>query len=316
MIDMDRSVAKLWSAATVCAGLLMTQVAGAHPAAFTINEVMQAPYPSDLVAAPSGGAVAWVFDTKGCRNILVADSSGAAKARPITAFTEDDGFDIGDLAWSPDTNSIAFTRAQTLEDEAPANVGSTPEGPKPREVWVVSTSGGPAHKVGTGHSASFSPDGSRLVFADRKTIQTVAANGEGGAQPLIVDEGGVSSLTWSPDGKRLAFVSHRGSHSLIGVYEVGSRTVVWMNPSLDDDSSPAFSPDGARTISDGIRRGLCCLVRRMRILSSTWRSWGRRRHNGVRAADGVRGMLVGPHSGMPGFFRPYELECVVRKFTQ
>jgi dipeptidyl aminopeptidase/acylaminoacyl peptidase len=230
----------------VCAGLLMTQAAGAHPAAFTINEVMQAPYPSNLSAAPSGTAVAWVFDTKGVRNIWVADSSGAAPARPITAFTEDDGFDIGDLAWSPDAKSIAFTRAETLEDDAPANVGSTPGGPTGREVWVVSTSGGAPHKVGNGHSASFSPDGSRLVFADKKTILTVAASGAGAAQPLIVDAGGVSSLTWSPDGKRLAFVSHRGSHSLIGVYEVGSRNIVWMNPSLDDDDSPTFSPDSAR----------------------------------------------------------------------
>jgi dipeptidyl aminopeptidase/acylaminoacyl peptidase len=246
MIDPDRSVAKLCSAATVCAGLLMTQVVGAHPAAFTINDVMQAPYPSDLVSAPSGGAVAWVFDTQGRRNIWVADPSGAAKAHPITAFTEDDGFDIGELAWSPDTKSIAFTRAQTLEDEAPTNVTNSPEGPKPREVWVVAPSGGAPHKVGAGHSASFSPDGSHLVFADKKTILTVAATGEGGAQPLVVDAGVVASLTWSPDGKRLAFVSHRGSHSLIGVYEIGSRGVVWMNPSLDDDSSPTFSPDGTR----------------------------------------------------------------------
>ena len=236
----------VWSVVLGCAGILRAPLARAHPAAFTINEVMQAPYPSDLVAAPSGGAVAWVFDAKGVRNIWVADSSGAAKARPITAFTEDDGFDIGDLAWSPDAKTIAFTRAETLEDEAPANVGSTPEGPKAREVWVVATSGGAAHKVGNGHSPSFSPDGNRLVFADKKAILTVAANGEGGALPLIVDSGGVSSLTWSPDGKRLAFVSHRGSHSLVGVFEVGSRAVVWMNPSLDDDSSPTFSPDGMR----------------------------------------------------------------------
>jgi dipeptidyl aminopeptidase/acylaminoacyl peptidase len=239
-------VTGLCSAMVVCSALLMTQVAGARPAAFTINQVMEAPYPSNLLAAPSGKAVAWVFDTKGVRNIWVADSSGAAQARPITTFTEDDGFDIGDLAWSPDTKSIAFTRAETLEDEAPANVGSTPEGATGREVWVVATSGGAPHKVGNGHSASFAPDGSRLVFADKKTILTVAASGAGAAQPLIVDSGAVSSLTWSPDGKRLAFVSHRGSHSLIGVYEVGSRHIVWMNPSLDDDDSPAFSPDGTR----------------------------------------------------------------------
>jgi dipeptidyl aminopeptidase/acylaminoacyl peptidase len=56
----------------------------------------------------------------------------------------------------------------------------------------------------------------------------------------------VDSLTWAPDGKRLAFVSHRGGHSLIGVYDFVDQTIVWLSPSLDYDSSPAFSPDGAR----------------------------------------------------------------------
>jgi dipeptidyl aminopeptidase/acylaminoacyl peptidase len=207
---------------------------------------MQAPYPSDLVAAPAGGAVAWVFDTKGCRNIWIADSSGSAKAHSITPYTEDDGFDIGELAWSPDTKSIAFTRGETLDDEAPTNVTSSPDGPKPREVWVVSTAGGTPHKVGTGHTATFSPDGRQVVFVDKKRVMAAAVSGEGEARALIVDSGNVGSLTWSPDGKRLAFVSYRGSHSIIGVYELASRTIAWMQPSLDYDSAPAFSPDSAR----------------------------------------------------------------------
>src|ERR1700723_1680318 len=66
------------------------------------------------------------------------------------------------------------------------------------------------------------------------------------AQPLLIDQGTVDSLTWAPDGKRLAFVSHRGNHSLIGVYDFGDQTIVWLSPSLDYDNSPAFSPDGAR----------------------------------------------------------------------
>ena len=33
---------------------LMTQAAGAHPAAFTLNDVMQAPFPFVHVAAPTG----------------------------------------------------------------------------------------------------------------------------------------------------------------------------------------------------------------------------------------------------------------------
>jgi dipeptidyl aminopeptidase/acylaminoacyl peptidase len=219
--------------------------AGAHPAAFTLDDVMQAPFASNLVAAPTGTAVAWVFNVKGCSNVWVADPHGA-KARQITPYTGDDGFDIGELAWSPDTKSIAFTRGQSLEDETPANVSSSPQGPMPREVWVVATAGGVPHKVGVGGSPSFSPDGSRLLFVEKKRILSVAASGDGDAQPLLIDQGTVDSLTWAPDGRRLAFVSHRGSHSLIGVYDFADQTIVWLSPSLDYDSSPAFSPDGAQ----------------------------------------------------------------------
>jgi dipeptidyl aminopeptidase/acylaminoacyl peptidase len=217
-----------------------------HPATYTLNDVMQAPFASDMLTSPTGAAVAWVFNAKGCSNIWVADPSHGARARQITPYTEDDGFDIGELAWSPDAKSIAFTRGQSLEDETPANVNTSPEGAMPREVWVVAAAGGAPRKVGAGDSPTFSPDGSRLLFVDKKRILTVAASGDGDAQPLLIDQGTVDSLIWAPDGKRLAFVSHRGGHSLIGVYDFVDQAIVWLSPSLDYDSSPAFSPDGAR----------------------------------------------------------------------
>ena len=152
MIDFGLAKLRLWSAAAACAGVFMTQAAGAHPAAFTLNDAMQAPFSYDMVAAATGAAVAWVFDAKGCRKIWVADASHGAKARQITAYTKDDGFDIDELAWSPDTKSIAFTRGESLEDETPSNVDSSPQGPMRQEVWVVATAGGVPHEIGAGES--------------------------------------------------------------------------------------------------------------------------------------------------------------------
>src|SRR5215831_12221529 len=147
--SMNRLACRVMVAVAGMAVLGMTAtLAGAQTraAAFTLNDVMQAPFASDMLAAPTGAAVAWVFNAKGCSNIWVADLSHGAKARQITRYEEDDGFDIGELAWSPDTKSIAFTRGLSLADETPANVNNSPEGAMPKEVWVVAMAGGAPHK--------------------------------------------------------------------------------------------------------------------------------------------------------------------------
>ncbi|HEY2780485.1 MAG TPA: prolyl oligopeptidase family serine peptidase [Steroidobacteraceae bacterium] len=218
-------------------------LAQAHAAPFTIEEVMQAPYPSSLVAAAKGDGVAWVFDTKGCRNIFLAQGK---KSRQVTAYTLDDGFDIGDLALSPDAGMLAFVRGGSIEDDLPANVNNSPDGAAPREVWLIAASGGTPRKVGTGHSPSFSPDGARMVFADKGKLWSVSTTAETAAAPLIVDQGRIASAIFSPDGKRLAFVSARKEHSLIGVYEFATKSITWLSPSLDHDTSPVFSQNGAR----------------------------------------------------------------------
>ncbi len=246
MIESPSAPSRLLCAALFSASLLQALPAATHPAAFTIEQVMQAPFPSELLASSTAKAVAWVFDVRGCRNVWVADAAHGMKARAITGFSGDDGFNIGELAWSPDAKAIAFTRGGSLEDERPANVNSAPEGPTPREVWVVSTGGGDAHKVGIGHSASFSPDGGRLVFMDKQRIWTVGTTGQSAAQPLIVDLGQIASVTFSPDARRLAFVSARERHAVLGVYDFASQRIAWMSPSLDQDTSPAFSATGSQ----------------------------------------------------------------------
>jgi dipeptidyl aminopeptidase/acylaminoacyl peptidase len=53
-------------------------------------------------------------------------------------------------------------------------------------------------------------------------------------------------MRWSPDGTKIAFVSNRVDHSFIGVYDVRTRDVTFLSPSVDHDTSPTWSPDGRR----------------------------------------------------------------------
>jgi dipeptidyl aminopeptidase/acylaminoacyl peptidase len=234
---------KLRAASSLVLATLFLPVgqASAKPAPFSVDDVMGTPYPSDLRAAPTGGSVAWVFATRGVRNIWVAN--GTATPHPITRFTED-GFGIADLAWAHDASAIAFMRGGSIEDSPPANVDSSPDGKRPREVWVASAAGGGARKLGTGHSPAFSPDGSQIAFADKGTLFLVSALGTAAPQQLLSDSGGISALVWSPRGDSIAFVSSRGSHDIVGLYTIATKSIRWMAPSLDHDMEPIFSPDG------------------------------------------------------------------------
>src|SRR5262252_9148286 len=71
------------------------------PRAFTLEQVLAEPFPTDLTAAPNDGRVAWVANARGVRNIWLAEPPDH-KGRAVTAYTEDDGQEIGDLEFTPD----------------------------------------------------------------------------------------------------------------------------------------------------------------------------------------------------------------------
>ena len=63
---------------------------------------------------------------------------------------------------------------------------------------------------------------------------------------IIAQKGTQSDLQWSPDGSQLAFVSHREGHSFIGLYDIGAKTLQYLDASVDQDMEPAWSPDSTR----------------------------------------------------------------------
>ncbi len=240
------------------AGLAQESSTVAAQDAFTLERILSAPFPSDLVTAPDGGAIAWVRYYRGVRNIWIArtpDFSGA----PLTSYTEDDGQEIGSLAFTPDASRLIFVRGgpPNRQGEIP-NPTSEPEAPE-RAIWIVGLDGGERgtpRKLAVGSSPRISPDGSQLVFLERGQVWSLPLDADPdpgaalaeppSAEPLFQIRGGVSSLTWAPAGDRIAFVSNRGDHSYVGVFEVATREVRYLDPSLDRDGSPVWSPDGGR----------------------------------------------------------------------
>src|SRR6185437_7336143 len=206
---------------------------------FTLEQVMSAPFPSEMTAAPGGQAVAWVLNERGARNIWYAAAPDFKGVR-LTSWTADDGQDVGELRLLPDGKSVVFVRGGDLEEAANAdpNPESNPAGVS-QDVWVA-TAGSAPRKVGSGHSPAVSKTG-RVAYIRSGQVWV-----EGGAGPLIVNRNGVSaeSLRWSPDGSKLAFVSDRGNHAFIEVYDFATKSVSYMDPSVDHDSEPVWSPDG------------------------------------------------------------------------
>src|SRR5712692_9101031 len=220
--------------------------AAAQQKPFTIEQVMSAPFPSELTAAPAGGKVAWVLGTRGVRNIFVAEpgADGAYRARQLTAYKEDDGQEIAQLAWTPDAKSVVYTRGGDFElgRENP-NPRSYPAGVE-QKVWVVSLGGGEPRALGEGHSPAVSPEGDGVAFVQKGQVWLAKLDGSEKATQLIHAKGDANSLRWSPDGSGLAFVSRRGDHSFIGVFTFSGNSLLYLDASVDRDIDPVWSPDG------------------------------------------------------------------------
>ncbi len=252
---MRRSILLPILACAIATAVLHSRVrAGDPPQAvesFTLEQVMSYSFPSEMVAAPSGARLAWVFNAQGRRNVWAATCVApcdAAKpkftARWVTRFREDDGQDIGDLEFSADGNTIVFVRGgpKNQAGEVP-NPLSDPAGVE-QAVWAVAVNGIPAsaRKIDAGRAPAISKAGWVAYIKDQ---QLWIAPLSGVSQPKqIFARGQNGALTWSPDGRQLAFASGRGSHSFIAVYDVVKRSVSYLAASVDRDSAPRWSPDG------------------------------------------------------------------------
>jgi dipeptidyl aminopeptidase/acylaminoacyl peptidase len=235
---------------SAAAAPLRADAAPAHFAAFSIEQILSAPFPSDLVASSDANHFAWVINEAGRRNVWLATHrtrDHVYDARPLTNYTEDDGQDMADLAFVPRHDGVLFVRGGDFEDpDKPApNPAHFTAGVEQNIYWA-DFKGSPPVKLAEGHAPLASPDGERVLFLRKGEIWTVTLQADAKPSQLFKARGSLDSLRFSPDGSLLAFISNRGDHSFVGIYSFKLQTLRWIDPGAAQDLEPRWSPDGSR----------------------------------------------------------------------
>src|SRR6266496_3915301 len=176
--------------------------------AFTVEQVLSAPFPWQLVAAKQAPRVAWVFDSKGERNVLVADAPDFVP-RQVTHYKGDDGQQIASVRLTPDGKTVVYARGSEVNKESTsANPQSLTKMPK-QQAWAADVNGGEPRLLGD----------------------------------IGCSEEGCEDLQVSPDGKRIAFRSNRKDHSFVAMLELATKKITYLVPTTNRDASPVWSPD-------------------------------------------------------------------------
>ncbi len=256
----EKAVVKQASSKTTSA-----KTSAAKPASgYTIDQFMSPPSPLEMGVARKADRIAYVVYEKGMRNVYTAAAPDYKPVR-ITKFLDDDGVDLGSVRLSDDGSTAIFVRGHGQNRVGwIANPTHDPNGPD-RAVWAAKTDGSGAWRLASianteiaagggrgGGSPELSPDGRHVVFArdgqiyHARVVRGATSAIDTAGIPFIKEWGRQSNPVWSPDGSKLAFVSTRDNHSFIGIYDMKSRKVDYMSPSVDFDNSPTWSPDGKR----------------------------------------------------------------------
>ncbi len=108
---------------------------------------MSSPFPTALTSAAKANRIAWVFDSRGERNVWVADAPDFA-GRQVTHYQGDDGQDIFAVKLTPDGKTVVYARGSEVSSEGHvANPTTETKEPK-QQVWAADVESGKPRLLG------------------------------------------------------------------------------------------------------------------------------------------------------------------------
>jgi dipeptidyl aminopeptidase/acylaminoacyl peptidase len=218
-------------------GALLAQTPAKHP--LSLDDIVRLADVRDPQCSTDGRSVAYVVSTidtkedKSASHIWMVDFDGKDD-RQITFSQEGESTP----RFSPDGKYLSFT-------------SSRPGKAKGSQVWLLDRNGGEAFQLtelkGRLQTYEWAPDGKRLalVVADPDPDAETATDGEkpGGRgakapKPIVIDR-----YKYKQDGQGYLL---SGRHSYIYLFDIETKKLDRLTASKWDESSPSWSPDGAR----------------------------------------------------------------------
>ena len=207
---------------------------------FKLDDLARLREVRDPQLSPDGQWVAYVVaavDTKDDKSVTHIWMVGydSKNDRQIT-FSQDSE---SSPRWSPDGKYLSFT-------------SSRPGKAKGNQVWLLDRAGGEAYQLtelkGRLQSYEWSPDSKRLalVIADPDPEAEAAASPSPGASPAAVKPPKpivIDRYKYKQDGQGYLL---SGRHTYIYLYDLATQKLDRLTKSKWDESSPSWSPDGAR----------------------------------------------------------------------
>ncbi|HMP30172.1 MAG TPA: prolyl oligopeptidase family serine peptidase, partial [Saprospiraceae bacterium] len=214
-----------------------------HVCTQPLADYMSMPFPTLLKASPDGDKIAWVFNDQGSRNIFLSNSpfNGVQK---VTSYSGDLGIEIPEVQIG--NEYIAFVRGNTPNPRGEiANPAMVTENID-RTVYTYHIATQRIDTLGKGNSIKISHDGKLLAYVATNQIYIKVLGAKSPAKKLTQLRGSTNSLVWSPKNDKIAFVSQRGDHSFIGIIELLTDKIYFINESLDKDRSPVWNAEGTQ----------------------------------------------------------------------